>query len=98
MEEKIDANDKGGFEYPLLDAVVKIFIEWDEKNRGWYYGFSALLDDLYHITGKMENEKEIRKILRKLVKDKILRCEGIFNESNGMLNGKGYFYNTTTRR
>jgi hypothetical protein len=93
MAEKVDANDNGGFGYPLLDAVVKIFQEWDKKNRGWYYGFSALIDDLYNITGKMEDEKEVRKILKKLVNDKILRCEGIFNDRNGLLNGRGYFYN-----
>lgn len=93
MTEKDNAKDKSGFGYPLLDAVVKIFKEWDNKNRGWYYGFSALIDDLYDITGEMEDEKEVRKILKKLVKDKILKCEVTFNESNGKLNGKGYFYN-----
>ena len=93
MTNKVEAKDKGGFGYPLLDAVVKIFKEWDQKNRGWYYGFSALIDDLYTITGKMEDEKEVKKILRKLGKDKILRCESIFDGSNGKLNGKGYFYN-----
>jgi hypothetical protein len=93
MTEKDNAKREGGFGYPLLGAVVKIFKEWDHKNRGWYYGLSALIDDLYNITGKMEDEKEVKKILRKLVKEKILRCEAIFDESNGKLNGRGYFYN-----
>ena len=92
MTEKDIEKDKGGFGYPLLDAVVKIFQKWDKRERGWYYGFSALMDDLYESTGKMQDEKEVRKILKQLVQNKILRCDVIF-DCCGKLNGKGYFYN-----
>jgi|GEM_PF-3772818 len=79
-------------EINLKDAILKILIEFDERDRGWYYGSEEIQDELYVQYKLSPTMKEIKVHLRALKAENLAITQPIFSE-DGKLNGSGWFFN-----
>jgi hypothetical protein len=83
-----------GLENNLICTVIlDVLHNWHNKQRGYWYGYARLIDDVKYRIGKEITIKEAKKALQQLRKQGLVSLEAVYKEHNGMLNGSGYFYN-----
>lgn len=75
-------------------AILQVLSNWDQKCRGWWYGYDQLLLELEEDHGISTDIDTCKKSLKLLSKNRLVKSEPIFDEATGLLNGKGYFINT----
>jgi hypothetical protein len=79
-------------ENELCSAVIQVLKQWHDRNRVLWHGYCSLLEDVAEIKSNV-TLPEIKKALRQLYKQGYVTVEPVYNPSNGMLNGRAYFYN-----
>ena len=77
----------------LETAVLEVLKDWDRRERGWWYGHEALMEELNEKLSEPVSIPKIKEALKVLRKEGKVRTEPIYKEENGMLNGSGYFFN-----
>lgn len=77
----------------LKKAILQVMIDWDKRDRGYWFGYDCMQDDLF-VDFKIEAYiPQIKEVLKELHNEGEVYVEGIMNKSNGLFNGSGYFYN-----
>jgi len=77
----------------LCNAVLDVLREWHKKQIGWWYGYTDLMIGVRDKMGEEIPLLLIKKALKELRKQGLVKVEPIYKEESGMLNGSGYFYN-----
>jgi len=79
-------------ENELDKTILKILKHWHKTEPGWWYGNETLADAIFMETGNTYPDKEVRQSLKRLKKAGLIVTKPIFSDSNGLLNGRGWFY------
>lgn len=78
----------------LQDAIFEILKEWDAENRGYWFGYGQLDEQLRNEHGlHTESLKLYKKALQSLKAEGKVMTTALFREDNGLLNGTGWFFN-----
>lgn len=73
----------------MEQVILETIREWSEE--GYWCGYPGLISEIQHATGEKIEEKELKRVLKKMRKDGLLVVRPIFSERTGLLNGSAYF-------
>ena len=75
----------------LKAAILEILKQWHKTDPGWWYGYDVLIIQL-NDEGFKTKEKEVKKALQMLYRERKVCIMPIFSEQTGLLAGCAYFH------